>query len=213
MALSIIVILAILSLFLVAGLGGTLPGFIIIALLSLIVIFWSAEYLLLAISNYSKKTGLSHYIIGFLIVAMGTSLPELSTGIMSAVAKNNVLSLGNVIGANILDVTLILGIIFIITGRMKNTENILSKSMISFYLVILLPLLLGIDGNISRIDGLILIIVFVLYLISLLRKEHSFGNIKKNVKFDLIIIDMVTFLFALVALLLTSRFFSSKLLL
>ncbi|MFH1316244.1 MAG: hypothetical protein ABII01_01880 [Candidatus Woesearchaeota archaeon] len=178
---------------------------IIVALLSFFIIAKSAGYMLLAITNYAKKTGMSHFLIGFLVIAIGTSLPELSTGIMSAIVGKNVLSLGNVIGANILDVTLILGINLIVMKKIKNIGFVINRSFYLLYIIILLLLILGIDGVISRIDGLILLIIFSMYIISLIRKEHELGKIKKSIKFKHVIVDMLTFLFALTALLLATR--------
>ncbi|MFH1053282.1 MAG: hypothetical protein V1740_02580 [Candidatus Woesearchaeota archaeon] len=178
---------------------------IIVAVLSFFIIAKSAGYLLLAISNYARMTGMSDYLVGFLVIAIGTSLPELSTGVMSAIVGKNVLSLGNVLGANILDVTLILGINLIVMKKIKNISFIINRSFYMLYIIILLLLILGIDGVISRIDGLILLIIFSMYIISLIRKEHEFGKIKKSIKFKHVIVDMLTFLFALAALLLATR--------
>ena len=76
----------------------------------------SAGYIITAVSDYAKKTGVSDYLIGFLVVSIGTSLPELTTGFVASFAKAGEIVVGNVIGANIIDVTVVLGITAIV-GR------------------------------------------------------------------------------------------------
>ena len=180
--------------------------FTMVAILSLAVIILAAKYMIIAISSYSKKTGLSDFIVGFLIVSIGTSVPELSTGIMSAIAGRNELSFGNVIGANLLDVTIVLGLSIVLLKHYRNTSTLMTKSMYAMYLIVGLPLLLGFDGVISRMDGFILLMFFLFYVLSLLRKEHEFGRVKESVLFKHIAVDMVTFLLALIAILLGARF-------
>ena len=67
----------------------TLIYFIIIALLSLLVILKSASYAITAIAHYARKTGISDYIIGFLVISIGTSFPELTTGITQGTSDDN----------------------------------------------------------------------------------------------------------------------------
>jgi cation:H+ antiporter len=103
--------------------------FSIVALLSLIVIILAAKYLVDSITSYARKTGFSNYIVGFLVVAIGTALPDLSTGIMAAIAGRSELALGDAIGANILIVTLVLGLTLIIMKRYKNKDRSIGRTM------------------------------------------------------------------------------------
>ena len=82
----------------------------IACVLSLIIVLKASDLAIYGISNYAKKLGISHYLIGFLVVAVGTSLPELVASITGALAGQTSMVFGTVVGSNISDLTLVLGI-------------------------------------------------------------------------------------------------------
>lgn len=180
-------------------------GLLIVAILSFLVIVKAAGYAIDAIASYARRTGLSDYLIGFLIVSLGTSIPELSTAIMGSIAKSGQLVLGDVTGADILDVGLVLAITAIIGKKIKAEGKVLSRTVLMVIVMVLIPLLLGIDGVFSRIDGIILVASFVAYIIILLKREGEMGHIKKNIPFRIIWKDMLIFLGCVVAILLSAR--------
>ena len=90
------------------GLSTTTKLFIIL-IVSAFIVIKSANFLIGAISDYGKKTGFSEYLIGLFVLAIGTTLPDLSTGIIASLTNNGSLLLGDAIGANILDMTIVLG--------------------------------------------------------------------------------------------------------
>jgi len=179
--------------------------YLIIAAICIFVIIRSSSKLIESISNYARTTGISEYLIGFVILSIGTALPELTTGIMSAIVKENVLSLGNVLGANILDATVVLGIAAVIGKKVKIEGKVYERTIITILLVTMLPLLLGLDGSLSREDGLVLITAFFLYLVTLVKKEGELGRIKDDVKWKHIYKDMIVFIISLAILLLGAR--------
>ena len=179
--------------------------FISIALASLIVLLFSAHYLIIAISGYSRKTGLSDYLIGFCIISIGTALPELSTALVSSMFGKGQLSIGDVIGSNTLDLTLVLGAILLVAGTIKVRNKNIKETIITIFLMASLPLLLGIDGVLSRVDGLILLVAFLIYATSILTREVSSVKLKKDVKLKFLLKDMSIFILALIALLLSTR--------
>ncbi|MBN2422117.1 sodium:calcium antiporter [Candidatus Woesearchaeota archaeon] len=165
----------------------------------------SASYIITAVSHYAKKTGLSDYLIGFLVVSIGTSLPELTTAFMASFSGDNRLVIGDVIGANIIDVTLVLGLTSIIGKRIKIHGKVLDKTVFTVLLMSILPLLFGIDGKINRLEGIALILAFFAYIFALLKKEGHFGHIKKQILWKDIWQDMLIVAGCLVALLLSTR--------
>lgn len=179
---------------------------IIYALLSLVLIMFSASYIISAVSDYAKKLGISNYIIGFLVVSVGTSIPELSTAFVAAFKGAGNMVLGDVLGANIIDVTLVLGVTAIIGKKLFiHGGNLLDKTLISVLLVSALPLALGFDGRLSRIDGIILIGAFFIYVINMLIKEGHMGHVKKDVKWGIIWKDMVIITISLITLLISAN--------
>lgn len=179
----------------------------VIAIVSLLVIMKAATYAISAISNYAKTTGISEYLIGFLVVSIGTSLPELSTAIMGSLANQGNLVLGNLIGANIINVTIVLGLTAIIGKKIIIKGDFLDKTVLTTVAIVILPLILGIDGKFSRIDGIILLVTFILYVLKLLKQEGTLGHIKKSISIKEVWKDMFVFLGSLFALLLSAKWF------
>jgi len=172
---------------------------------SLIIIMKSASYIIRAVTHYAKKTGVSDYLIGFLVVSIGTSLPELTTAFMASFSGNNQIILGDVIGANIIDVTIVLGLTAIIGKNIKVHGKILDKTVFTVLLMALLPLLVGFDGIITKLEGLGLILGFLTYIFVLLKKEGHFGHLKKEIKWSDIWQDMLIVAGCVIALLLSTK--------
>ena len=183
---------------------------IIYAFISLVLIMFSAGYIISAITDYAKKLGISNYLIGFLVVSVGTSIPELSTAFVAAFKNAGNMVLGNVIGANIIDVTLVLGLTAIVGKKLFVHGKVLTDTLLTVMVVSILPLVLGFDGQLSRIDGIILIGAFFAYMLNLLRKEGQMGHIKKDVKWGNIWKDMVVITISLITLLISSNLLISS---
>ncbi len=125
----------------------------------------SSGYLISALSAISKQLHLSKFVISFLLLSLATSLPELSVGINAAIAKESVLSLGDVLGTNIVNIALILGLVAIIGGGIKVQDYHSFKQIRLITLVIVVaPFLLLLDGTLSRLDGVLLLGLFVFRL-------------------------------------------------
>lgn len=183
------------------------PGitYLLIAIISIFIIMKSAGFLIQAIGDYAKQTGLSDYLVGFLIVSIGTSIPDLSTAFIASMSGQGTLILGNVLGANIMDITLLLGLSAIIAGKLTVKGEIIIKSLPTVCIIALFPILLGLDGELSRFDGILLIGAFVIYAARLFYKEDTFGKIKKQVPLKYLWKDMVVFVGCIIALLLSSK--------
>ena len=108
-----------------------------------------------------------------LVLAFSTSLPELMVGISAGIQGNPGLSLGNVIGSNIANLSLVVGGAAVISGVLKATDTFLKKDVFYAFLSGALPLLLLMDGNLSRIDGVILIVVYIIYNFTLLTRQRK----------------------------------------
>lgn len=178
-----------------------------IAILSMIVIIKASGYAIDAISRYAKTEGISDYLIAFLVVSIGTSLPELTTAIFSSIAQVGQLSVGNVLGANVLVITLILGVVALFGKNIKIEEKIMNRTIFTVIFIALFVLVLGLDGNLSRLDGVLLIIGFIFYASFIWRREQSLGRMRKQVSWREIIRDMAIFIGSLIALLLAARWF------
>lgn len=139
----------------------------------------SASYAVRSISSLAEELHFSHFFIAFIIAGLVSTLPEIFIGINSALTGNPSLGLGTVIGSNVADLTLVLGIVLLV-GRKINVDRKTISNSIYFVAVTALPIILMLDNTLSRDDGLLLIIVFVLYLWSMVKREKVFSA--KNVR-------------------------------
>ena len=129
-----------------------------------------ANWLVDGASSLAKGLGLTPIFIGLTIVALGTSTPELVVNLMAAFGGNTDIALGNILGSNIANILLILGICSIILPLTVKSNTVWNEIPFGLLAVILLGLM-GIDGLfsgstavVSRIDGTILIFFLILFL-------------------------------------------------
>jgi cation:H+ antiporter len=181
--------------------------YIIILVICLYLISKSADYAISAVTSFARKTGISEFIIGFIIVSIGTSIPEFSTAVMASIADESQLLLGDLIGASIIVVGFVLALTVIISRKIKikGKTGLDYKSIMVFVLVILACGLMLLGEGISRIDGGILLAGFCIYLVVLWKKEEKLSHMKKQVLFSKIWQDILVFGGCIAALLLAAR--------
>ena len=134
-----------------------------------------ADFFVEGASGFARKFGISELIIGLTIVAMGTSAPEAAVSITGAISGNADISIGNVLGSNILNIFLILGTAAAIIPIGVGNSTV-KKEMPFLILVTMLFILLGLDGKISRIDAGIFLILLAVYLVYLYRSAVRIGK-------------------------------------
>lgn len=141
----------------------------------LIMLFIGAEGLIRGSSTLAIKIGITPLIVGLTVVAFGTSAPELVVSLKAAIVGNSSISLGNVIGSNIANIALILGIASLIRPLYVHANIIMREIPIMIGVSILLIVLL-LDGEVGFIDGLIFVLGIIIYTIVniyMARKEKS----------------------------------------
>ena len=146
----------------------------------LVMILFGANYLVDGTSSIAKKFGISEFIIGLTIVGIGTSTPEMVVSYMSAFNGSTDLAIGNVVGSNILNTLLILGITALISPLAITRDNLRKDIPLNIAVTILLILLglnktfFGVGENtLSRLDGIVLLAIFVWYLWSSFRSDSA----------------------------------------
>lgn len=130
----------------------------------LVLLFVGAEGLIRGSSNLAIKIGITPLVVGLTVVAFGTSTPELVVSLKAALLGNSSISLGNIIGSNIANIALILGVAAIIKPLDVHAKVIMREIPIMIGISLLLLFLL-LDGELGFIDGLIFVIGLVVYLI------------------------------------------------
>ena len=140
---------------------------VLILLVSLVVLVWSADKFVFGASSLARNMGISPMIIGLTIVAMGSSAPEMMTAATASLQGNPNLGIGNAIGSNITNIALVLGITALFQPLTVSSSTI--KREIPLLLAITaIAYLMLFDDYFSFIEGFILITGFVFYIVTLL---------------------------------------------
>ena len=103
-------------------------------------------------------------VVAALLVALGTSLPELFVAIASGLANQGEISLGNILGANVANTSLIIGGASVLAGSLSVVGDFVHWEFLMAFITSFAPFLLMLDGNLSRLDGAILLVIYLMYL-------------------------------------------------
>jgi cation:H+ antiporter len=160
-----------------------LPLLLLILGFGLLIV--GAEILVRGAVQLATAIGISPLIIGLTVVAFGTSSPELAVSIQSAWMGQADLALGNVVGSNIFNVLFILGLAALVAPLLVSRQLIVRDVPLMIAASLLLPIL-GWDGSVSRLDGLILFAISIAYLAYSIRQSRKASQaIPDEVKADL----------------------------
>ncbi|KPJ57059.1 hypothetical protein AMJ49_02790 [Parcubacteria bacterium DG_74_2] len=160
---------------------------IFIFLICCVLLYFSGGWLVEALMRIAKYLGWREFVVSFFVMAFAASLPNLFVGIFSAVHKIPQLSLGDVIGGNIIDLTLAFALAILIgKTALPAPSRVVQTTTIFTTVISLLPLLLILDKKLSRGDGLILIIMFFVYIGWLFSKEERFKLVYDKKKLGVI---------------------------
>ena len=131
----------------------------------------------------AKFLGWREFVVAFFIMAFAGAIPNLFVGISSVLSKIPQLSFGEIVGGNVVDLTLAVGLAVLIGGASLPAKSKMVQTSAIFTVVIaILPLILILDGVLGRGDGLILLFAFTLYIYWLFSKEERFKKVYNNSK-------------------------------
>ncbi|WP_405235101.1 calcium/sodium antiporter [Lentisalinibacter orientalis] len=144
----------------------------LVLLIGLVVLIKSADFLVAGASSIAARLGISSLVIGLTIVSFGTSLPEMLVTMVSGLRNNADLAIANVIGSNIANVLLVLGIAAIVRPLRVQDSTVVSEIPFSLTAALLVGFLANAalfspihELSISRLDGGILLFFFVLFML------------------------------------------------
>ena len=152
-----------------------------ILIVGLALVVFGADWLVDGASSVARRSGISEFVIGLTIVGFGTSCPELVVSLTGAIAGNSDISIGNVIGSNIFNTLLILGLTAVILPVSVTRANKLRDIPITFAVTVLLICAglsytlfgLGSSDGLSRVEGIVFLIVFALYIYSCFKFDEK----------------------------------------
>jgi len=144
----------------------------VIFIVSLGVLIWGSDLLVDQSESIAKRFNISEYVIGATLVALGTSLPEMAASITASLNHKPELAVANVIGSNIFNITLVLSAVFIIAKKVTPDRDFFAKDSSWALFPVLIFILMALDGEFGRFDGLLLMFLMIGYILFLL----STGN-------------------------------------
>ncbi len=162
----------------------------IVFTLAMLALIKGADLIIKEAEKIALHFGISEFVIGATLIALGTSLPEMAASVAASFHHKSELAVSNVIGSVTLNITLVLGIVFLITSKMSPSRDIFSKDSAWALFPIFLFLLISYDEVITRIEGVVFLFLMLGYLLflskepSLVAEEIDEELLKEQEKFN-----------------------------
>lgn len=157
--------------------------YFIIFIIAMGILIWGAELLIAQSERIALKFKIPEFIIGSTLIALGTSLPEMAASIVASANGQAEIAIANVIGSNILNITLVLASVFLIAKNINPKRDFFAKDSTWALVPVLVFALMIIDGIISRFDAILLLLLMAAYLMFLLHDNQN--NLEEeDVDFD-----------------------------
>ena len=148
--------------------------------LGFILLVKGSDFFVEDAARIAKKMGVSEFIIGLTLVAVGTSLPELASTVAASVTGHDNLIIGTLIGSNLANIGLILGIAAVIAG-VKASEGMIKRDGYIMVGTIVIFYFFALTGRISPFAGLVFLLIYLAYVMFIIKtrdsvKMHQFGD-------------------------------------
>ena len=141
----------------------------VIFVIAMGVLIWGADLMIAQSERIALKFHIPEFIIGATLIALGTSLPEMAASIAASLDGKSDIAIANVIGSNILNITLVLSTVFIIAKKINPNRDFFAKDSTWALVPVLVFILMILDGVIDRFDATLLLLLMGAYLMFLLQ--------------------------------------------
>ena len=139
----------------------------VIFVLSLASLIWGADLLIAQSERIALRFNISEYVIGATLIALGTSLPEMAASVAASLGGKPEIAVANVIGSNILNITLVLAGVFLLAKRITPHRDFFAKDSSWALFPVLIFVVMALQGVFDRFDGLLLLAIMGAYLLFL----------------------------------------------
>jgi cation:H+ antiporter len=173
---------------------------------SLLFFMRAAHYATLYASRLACVLHFSEFVVSFFIVSVISTLPEACIAIISALEGSPVFGLGTLLGSNVADLTLVMGLVAVYSAKGVHVDKRVVQKGSLYLLLLLLPFLLGFDGAFSRVDGLILVFAGFLFFFNLSLEDRTLAGSLQCVKDRMFVKDLLLMLASMAALLVGAHF-------
>ncbi len=149
--------------------GVTILKAVFVLIIGFVLLVKGADFFVEGASSVAKMLKVPSLIIGMTIVAMGTSLPETSVSIAASMNNQNTLAVSNVVGSNIFNLMVVLGVCAVI-AELKVSKDVLKRDYPFSVLCAILLLVAGVIGmTLGRMDGIIFLVIFAVFIFCLIK--------------------------------------------
>ncbi len=151
--------------------------YILIFLASCVLLYFAGNWVIGGLMRIAKYLNWREFVVAFFVMAFAASLPNLFVGLSSVFHKIPQLSFGDIVGGNLVDLTIVVALAALVAKGLPAESRMVQTSSIFTILIAILPLLLILDGKLGRGDGILLILVFFLYIFWLFSKKERFAKV------------------------------------
>jgi cation:H+ antiporter len=177
-----------------------------ILVVSLLLIGLLSDRIIRYVLVISKAVGLSEMAAGFVLLSVVTSLPELSVSALAAISGEGGLAVGNVLGSNVANLTIVIGLAVFLSKTVISLKGETQKELVQFlFISSIIPLLIVQRGTLSPVLGLVLLILFVYFSFIVSRKTEKIEPLEKEKKGTLAIAS-AKFVVSIALIILLSKF-------
>ncbi|WP_072680990.1 calcium/sodium antiporter [Arcobacter sp. LA11] len=145
---------------------------IVIFIVSMTALIYGADYIIEESEKIALHYKISPFVIGATLVALGTSLPEMAVSMSASMKGSGDIAVANVIGSTIFNIALVLGVVFIIAKKIAPERDLFAQDSAWALFPILVFILMGIDGKLNAVDGLLFLVLMGAYLMFLIKSNQ-----------------------------------------
>ena len=154
----------------------------IVFIVAMAALIYGADFIIKESERIALHYNISHYVIGATLVAFGTSLPEMAASMTAASYGKSDMAVANVLGSVVFNITLVLGLVFLISKKMHPKRELFALDSAWVVIPVVIFVVMIQDGVISRVDGILFLLMMVSYLFFLFKesKDDLEGEIDKE---------------------------------
>lgn len=145
---------------------------ILIFIIAMGALIYGADFIIEQSEKIAFHFNISPFVIGATLIALGTSLPEMAVSISASIKGSGDIAVANVIGSTIFNISLVLGAVFLIAKKIEPSRDLFAKDSSWSLFPILVFILMGIDGELSKLDGFLFLMLMGAYLLFLVQSNQ-----------------------------------------
>ena len=148
----------------------------VLFVLGLILLVKGSDFFVNSAMRIAKRLGVSEFVIGLTLVALGTSIPEMGAAIVASIKRQSGIVIGNVLGSNVANIGLIMGIVAVLWVLKTNRQMLKRDGYIMLFAAVLSYIFL-LNGVVSRIEGLVFLTLYIVYVLFVIETRSKLDHV------------------------------------